>query len=263
MEKGILSRYALVLDTLAATPGGMTLTELIQATGLPQGTVHRLISALREVSYIEPLEGRKVYVLGPRLLRMLHLGTPTEVIANLVEPELNRLVEHFGETAFVTKISGAEAISIAMAVPDSKSQSYVQPGRALPVHATASGKAIFAYQEKDLIDKALATPRQKYTENTLMDEAEIRADLHQTAQQGFAICAEELDPGIYSYACPIHMPDTGVQYSIGLVGVSERLNRFPPDEIITSLTQSAEKISAILSTRDRQPREHGDPERSS
>ncbi len=248
-EKGILKRYALVLDTLAAANGGLTLTEIMQATGLPQGTVHRLIVALLDVGYIEPLEGRKVYGLAPRLLRMLHLGTPAQVIANLVEPELDLLVHHFGETAFIAKLAGHEAISVAMAVPDSHGQSYVQPGRVMPVHATASGKVIFAFQEKPFIDEVLSTPRQKFTDNTIVDEADIRADLEKTIRQGFAICAEELDPGIYSYACPIHLEGAGVTYSVGLVGLSERLQLFPLEEIISYLRSSAEKLSVLLSTR--------------
>ncbi|NQU58032.1 MAG: IclR family transcriptional regulator [Rhodospirillales bacterium] len=249
LGKGILGRYALVLDTLATTTGGLTLTEIMQVTKLPQGTVHRLIVALLDVGYIEPLEGRKVYILAPRLLRMLHLGTPADVIANLVKPELNRLVEQFGETAFIAKMAGHEVISVAMAVPDSQGQSHVQPGRVMPLHATASGKAIFAYQDSGFIDDVLATPRKKFTENTLIDEAEIRADLKKTTAQGFAVCAEELDPGIYSYACPIHLGDAGVMYSVGLVGLSKRLNGFPPGEIISNLSAAAERISGLLSTR--------------
>lgn len=248
-EKGILRRYALVLETLAAAGGGLTLTEIMQATGLPQGTVHRLITALLDVSYIEPLEGRKVYVLAPRLLRMLHLGTPAQVIANLVEPELDLLVHQFGETAFIAKLAGHEAVSVAMAVPDSHGQSYVQPGRVMPVHATASGKVIFAYQDKDFVNEVLGTPRQKFTENTIVEEDEIRADLEKTTRQGYAICAEELDPGIYSYACPIHLSGAGVTYSVGLVGLSERLNRFEADEIVASLKDAADRISILLSSR--------------
>lgn len=247
--KGILSRYALILEKLATASAGLTLTEIMQTTGLPQGTVHRLITALLEVSYIEPLKGRKVYILAPRLLRMLHLATPKEVIANLVEPELNRLVEALGETAFIAKMVGHEAISIAMVVPEIHGQSYVQPGRVMPVHASASGKAIFAHQDREFLDEVLSTTFMKFTEYTIVDANDIRADLELTARQGFAVCAEELDPGIYSYACPIHLKDVGVTYSVGLVGLTERLNRSPRKEIIANLTVAAKNISTLLSAR--------------
>ena len=247
--RGVLSRYAFILDTLAAAPEGLTLTEIMQSTGLPRGTVHRLLGALLEVGYIEPVEGRKVYVLGSRLLHMLHLGTPAEIIVRLVRPVLDRLVARFRETAFLARLEGHEVRSVAMAMPSGAGQSYVQPGREMPVHAAASAKAIFAFQDEAVIADALARPLEKFTGKAVTDPAAVRAELEETRRLGYAVCDEELDPGIYSYACPIHLDDPGVIYSIGLVGLTERLHRFPADEIVAGLNEAASEIAALLSRR--------------
>ncbi|MEN8197726.1 MAG: IclR family transcriptional regulator, partial [Pseudomonadota bacterium] len=227
VTRGVLSRYATILDTLSAAPEGLTLTEIMQATALPRGTVHRLLGALLEVGYIAPVEGRKVYVLGSRLLHMLHLGTPAEVIVKLVRPILDRLVARFRETAFLAKLEGREVRSVAMAMPSGEGQSYVQPGREMPAHAAASGKAIFAFQDEAVIADMLARPMEKFTDKAITDPAAVRAELEGVRGNGYAVCDEELDPGIYSYACPVHLEDLGVIYSIGLVGLTERLHRFP------------------------------------
>lgn len=42
-----------------------------------------------------------------------------------------------------------------------------------------------------------------------MSEEAIRADLAQIQRQGYAVCADELDPGILSYACPVHIEASG------------------------------------------------------
>lgn len=246
---GILSRYARVLDALAASSTGLTLTEIVQATDLPRGTVHRLIGALREVGYIEPSDGRKIYVLGARLLRMLHLGTPAEAIAPLVRPVLDELVTRFRETAFVAKLIGHEVRSVAMAVPARADQSYVQPGRLMPIHVAASAKAIFAFQDEALVAEVLRAPREKFTDKARTDEDAIRAELARVREGGFAICDEELDPGVFSYACPIHLPGAGVLYSVGVVGITQRLRRFPADEVVAELRRAADAIAAILSAR--------------
>jgi len=247
--RGVLSRYAHILDVLAAAPDGLTLTEIMQATGLPRGTVHRLLGALLEVGYIESAEGRKVYRLGQRLLHMLHLGTPAEVIVKLVRPVLDRLVAQFRETAFLARLEGREVRSVAMATPPSTEQSYVQPGREMPVHAAASGKAIFAFQDEAVIGEVLARPLEKFTEKAIIDPAAVRAELEAVRAKGYAVCDEELDPGIYSYACPIHLEEPGVIYSIGLVGLTDRLHRFPPEEIVAGLQEAATQIAALLSRR--------------
>ena len=247
--RGVLSRYATILDTLAAAPEGLTLTEIMQATALPRGTVHRLLGALLEVGYIAPVEGRKVYVLGARLLHMLHLGTPAEVIVRLVRPILDRLVARFHETAFLARLEGREVRSVAMAMPSGEGQSYVRPGREMPAHAAASGKAIFACQDEEIIANMLSRPLEKFTGKAIADPAAVRAELEAVRAKGYALCDEELDPGIYSYACPVHLEDVGVIYSIGLVGPTERLRRFAPEEIVASLQEAAAEIAALLSRR--------------
>ena len=245
---GILGRYALVLETLAASPEGMTLTELIAATGLPRGTLHRLIGALREVGYIAPRGGRKVYGLGPRLLRLMHLGAAPASVSALARPMLQDLCERFGATAYLAKLTGAHVESAAMVLPDTGGQTFVQPGRVMPIHASSSGKAIFAFQDNDVVDAVLAEPREKYTASTITDEGAVRADLARVRQQGYAICVNELDPGVASYACPVHLDDVGVVYAVGLVGFEERVGRFDSAEIVAALRNVAERLTGRLQT---------------
>ncbi len=242
-ETGILTRYAAVLDALAAAPGGLTLIEVVRATGLPRGTTHRLLGALRGVGYIARRDGRKVYVLGPRLLRLLHLGQAPAAVESAVRPLLDGLTARFKETAFLAKLAGREIRSVAMRMPDSESQSYVQPGRVMPVHATASAKAIWAYQEDRAVEALMAAPRERFTEKTRTEAAELRADLERVRQNGFAICDGELDPGVLSYACPVHLDGAGVLYAIGMVGLSQRLGRFDAQEVVAALQEAAEAFA--------------------
>lgn len=243
---GILGRYALVLETLAASPDGMTLTELISATGLPRGTLHRLIGSLREVGYIAPRDGRKVYGLGPRLMRLLHLGTPPASVSALAWPMLQELSERFGETAYLAKLTGTHVESAAMVVPDTGGQTFVQPGRVMPIHASSSGKAIFAFQDAELLDKVLEEPRERYTASTVTEDSAVRADLENVRRQGFAICINELDPGVASYACPVRLDGLGVIYAVGLVGLEERVGRFASAEIVAALSDVANHLETRL-----------------
>ncbi len=242
-EGGILARYASVLDTLASSHGGLSLTEVIAATGLPRGTAHRLINALCGVGYIDRRGGRKIYVLGPRLLRLLHMGVAPGTVSSLAQPILENLAARFGETVFVGKLIGTEVHAVAMVVPDSANQSYVQPGRLMPLHAAASAKAIWAFQDDVLIEQALAHPRIRFTDNTRIEAPQVRADLERVRQQEFAVCDEELDPGVLSYACPVYLEGTGVLYSIGMVGLSQRLHRHSADAIVSALRDAADEFA--------------------
>jgi DNA-binding IclR family transcriptional regulator len=245
--KGILNRYAAVLDAVAARPDGLSLTETMQATGLPRGTVHRLLGALQEVGYLANRDSRKVYVLGPRLVRLLHLGVSGASADIAAKPILDGLVEKLGETAFLARLAGDRVESSAIAVPSREGQSHVHPGRDMPIHAAASAKAIFAFQEAALIERALERPRIRYTEDTRVDAADVRRDLKTVRHKGYAVCANELDPGVLSYAAPVAVDGAGVLYSVGVVGLSARLARYTEAQLAGDLRAAARSISARLS----------------
>lgn len=244
--RGVLARYALILEIVAASRTGLSLTEIMRGSGLSSATTHRLLNALLDIGYLAQQEGQKTYRLGPRLIRLFHLAHSRATLAALVQPVLQDLVGRFGETAFVAKLNGSGVESVASAMPESYHQSYVQPGRVMPINAAASAKAIFAYQPREVINKQLAKPLRKYTDKTVVDRAELRRDLEQVRAQGFAVCADELDPGVLSYACPIPLRDSGVLYSVGIVALKRRLMKYDKREVIAALSDAARIISTRL-----------------
>lgn len=245
--KGILYRYAAVLDAVASRPDGLSLTETMQATGLPRGTVHRLLGALLDVGYLATRDSRKIYGLGPRLARLAHLGVPPASVDTVARPILDALVDKLGETAFLARLAGDRVESFATAVPRQEGQSHVHPGRDMPIHAAASAKAIFAFQEAPLIERALARPRTRYTDDTRVDAKQVRRDLQTVRRKGYAVCANELDPGVLSYAAPVNVEGAGVLYSVGVVGLSARLGRHSETQLAGELRAAAQSISARLS----------------
>ena len=242
----ILERYAIVLEALAAAPDGMYLTEIANQTEIPQATAHRLVKALLKVGYVVQRDNRKIYVLGPRLLRLLYAGVPPMAVSLLSSQPLQALVTEFKETAFVAKLVGVRVESVAMVVPSGEVQSFVQPGRNMPINAAASAKAIFAFSDADVLEPALAEPLVKYQQNTHIDREAIISDLESVRRNGYAICEEELDPGVKSFACPIHTGGAGVICSVGIVGLLMRLQNFNDTHIVSELRTAANQISELL-----------------
>ncbi|MFY9991545.1 MAG: IclR family transcriptional regulator [Rhodoplanes sp.] len=244
--RAILTRYALVLDTVAQASRALPLAEIGERAGLPQATVYRLVHALLHVGFLAPGERRKHYVVGPRLLRLLCAAMPRGAVRQLAQPILEQLASDFGETAYIAKLEGAEVETLAVALPGSERQAFVQPGRSMPFHAAASAKAILAFADDRLVDEVLAKPHARYTARTKTTEHEIAAELATIRQQGFAVCDQELDPGVLSYACPVRIGGAGVVYSLGVVGFADRLGNSPSDAIVSSLKTAAEALSHAL-----------------
>ncbi len=252
--RGTLERYIGILETLTLAPAGMTLNEIIASTKLPRGTVHRLVKALTKVGFLTSRVGRsKTYVLGPRLMRLLYSGLSSDLVVALARPFLEDLANEFGETILLARLNGEQVEKVAAWMPREGKYSYVQPGRIMPINAAASAKAIFAFQDKALIDDALSGRLTRYTANTKTSKSKVKLELAQVKRDGFAICRDEFDPGVLSYACPVHLTGFGTLYSIGIVGLTKRLQRHAANNIITALRARCDALSLALYSRVKGP----------
>jgi DNA-binding IclR family transcriptional regulator len=244
--RGVLARHAAILEAVASSDGGLSLTEVMRATGLSSATTFRLLAALVDVGYLSVDRGRRTYRVAPRLVRLLHLAHSRATIGELARPALQGLVTRFGETAFVARLHGATVETVAILAPDNDTQSYVQPGRIMPINAAASAKAIFAFQPESVTSKALEFSLQKYTSNTIVSRPRLLREFKAVREHGFAVCADELDHGVLSYACPVDLAGVGVVYSVGVVALSERLNRFAREAIVEAIRTAAAVFAARL-----------------
>lgn len=246
MTDNPLARYARILETVAAVSEGMTLSMIAESTGLQPATSHRLVNSLCDIGFLSKQERTKVYVLGTRMIQLCLLAVTPSSIIDAARPFLRDLVATFGETAYLAKLGGAAVESIAMEMPRSDEKSFVQPGRIMPFHASASGKAICAFQSPDFISRMLSEPRTRFTSDTKIDEDELRAELEQVRSQGYAICDNELDPGVLGFAVPVRVDGWGVMFSIGLLGLSECIQQLPRRKVLSKLHDASYALSRRL-----------------
>lgn len=246
MTDNPLARYARILEAVAAAPEGMTLSMIAESAGLQPATSHRLVNSLCEIGFLEKQERTKIYVLGSRMIQLCLLAVTPSSIVDAARPILRDLVRTFGETAYLAKLSGTAVESIAMEMPHSNGKSFVQPGRIMPFHASSSGKAIFAFQSPDFISRAFSEPRTRFTSDTKVDEEELRAELERVRSQGYAICDNELDPGVLSLAVPVRVDGWGVTFSIGLLGFSERIQQLPRQDLLSRLSAASNTLAQRL-----------------
>ena len=242
-EDSPLGRYVRILESVAASPNGLTLTGIAQDAGLGPGTAHRLLRGLVDLGLLRPRAGSKSYVPGSRLRHLLHLTMGMAEYSERARSILTRLVDAFGETAHLARLNRDCAESVLMRQPSGSDRAFVQPGRRLPLHAAASGKAILAHQDEDFIARYLARPRVRYTELTRVGEAEIRRDLARVRDDGMAVCDNELDAGVLSYGLSVPGGDGRVLYSIGITGLADRFQRVSRSRIREALSEAAAELS--------------------
>lgn len=245
-----LSRYFQILEAVGAARTGVTLTDIGQQLELRPTTVHRLVNSLKQLDLLANTDSGKSYVLGRRLQNLLHATLTKAEYSYFAGDVLRKLVEHLGETVHLAKLNRNSAESVLMEQPNGTNRSVVQPGRELPLHAAASGKAILAFQSEEFIKHYFSLPREKYTPNTKISEKSLRKELEQIRETGFAVCDNELDFGVLSYAHPVRVKGGDVLYSIGVTGLADRLRSLPFDVIVKHLSEAADRLSNNFGAND-------------
>ena len=221
-----LTKVSRVLDCFSTAERALSLAEICAKTGFPRSTAHRLLSAMREVGFIEQERERDAYRLG---LRLFELGNT--VLANL---ELNRegrpivdalhrltnravhLAVFDGHRAVVVQRTEAEPMLANTMVENS------------PVHCTSVGKAILAYQPQEVVDRVVAAGLPRFTETTITDPEALERELELTRARGYAIDNGEHQPGLRCIGAPIRNQNGTVFAGLSVSAPSWQM---PPEEV--------------------------------
>lgn len=250
-EKGSspLRRIATVLDAVAFSSSGLTLQDIASAAQIPVSSAHRITNTLLDVGYLETAPNRKVYLVGPRLWRLLNLSFGDAPIEKVASPLLLELANKVQEVAFICRLVGGKIKLEAFAFPQEASTSLIHPGYEFPYHATASGKAMLAFQNEDFVENALSEDIPRFQAGTTVDRAEIRQQLSAVRQRGYAVNDMEFDPGVFALAAPVTFEHGNVFLTVGIVGMSGRMHdRFEETDMATFVKSTAAKLSHLLSS---------------
>ena len=244
-----IGRAFRLLEVLALHPDGLTLSEIARECGLVMTTAHRQLATLVGCQIVRKTEN-KTFVPGEALWRITSLLTNG---ADIVQPAvaiLTELADRFGETAFLARLNDHNVEIMTTCTPTAVGKAYAQPGRGMPLYAAASGKILLASQSDEFIDGYLALPRHAFTPHTQIDEASIRAEIAEVRERRIAICENEFDPDILSYATAVVDPRTHVVYAIAIFGMRERFGTIPRANVEAQVIYAAQRLSTALNSPD-------------
>ena len=242
-----LDRYVSILESIAPFPDGLAASEIGAILSLPKTTVGRLLRTLVEADLVGSSSSKnRNFVLGRRLLRLLHTAPNTGWVESVTQRPLQALADRTGETCFIAKLSGEQVRSINCEAPDSPVRTYVVPGSVMPINAAASAKAILAWQDDALVNKLLDQALLSFTANTKTTVAQIKDDLLAVRERGYATDLAEHVEGLATFACPIQTGSMGVLYAVGLTGPYERVVGEAKEKHISELMTAARDLAKVL-----------------
>jgi DNA-binding IclR family transcriptional regulator len=179
-------------------------------------TAHRLVGEMVAWGALEKdAQGR--YAVG---LRLWEIGQNAgRQLRDTARPHLQDLYSLTQETAHIAIREGHEALYIDRLYSTKRVPRASRVGGRLPLHATAVGKVLLAFDEDWVRDAYLQRPLEQPTSRTHVNPSRLADELRQVQEQGHALTLEEMREGSCSIAVPVRLPGGGIA-GLGLVLLS-------------------------------------------
>lgn len=223
-------------------------TELSKRLKLHKNNVFRLLATLESRGYIEQNKVTENYRLGLKTLELGQTFIRQMGLLRQSRPVLEDLVKQCNETSYVAILKDFHIIYLDVVETDLTVRVVPRVGSRLPAYCTAAGKVQIAYMTEEELEQYIpAKDLKRFTPNTLTDREELKRQLKQIAEDGYAIDNEELDIGVRCAGAPIRDYTRRI---IGAISVSGPSMRFSDErmekEIIPLVKKAAEEISSKL-----------------
>ena len=183
---------------------GATYSDIINESGLPKSSVHRILKDLTELRYLNFDPATKRYYGS---LRLAALGA--EVMANFklrdhIHPFLLDLHQETEHTANLGILDGSHGVFVDKV--ESRAfgvKLFSEIGKTFPLHCTSLGKVLLAFSPAETFDKLVEKPLLPATKKTITEPLQLRKELAAVVEQGYAIDNEEITRGIMCLAGPV------------------------------------------------------------
>ncbi|MGH8911922.1 MAG: IclR family transcriptional regulator, partial [Acidimicrobiia bacterium] len=242
-----VARAFRILEALAT--GELGITELAARADLPKSTVARLTSTLEEIGAVERADDEGRYQIGPEIVALAGVASPTANLVSIVRPHLRLLAELTGEDAGLAVPDGHRAHYIDQMSSDNDIQVRDWTGARISMHATPSGQVMLASWPEERLERFLERPLNAFTDATITEPDELRKRLQVVAREGYVWAFEEFAEGLNSVATAVRdargrlvaaVHVHGPAYRFPAPGQTERIGRL--------LVDAATRVSGLIPT---------------
>jgi IclR family pca regulon transcriptional regulator len=237
-----------ILSLFSYDKPALTLTEIVEATGINKTTVFRIVATLENAGYLVRDADTRRYRPGIKVLQLGFTAISSLDIRQVARPYLEQLSQEVGETVSLSVLDGMEIVYIDRVRNRQIVGVVLGLGSRLPAHCASMGKAMLAYlppeELRRRLNQADLKPR---TPKSLVDWTALEDELARVRQQGFAINDEELEIGLRAVAAPIWDSSNQVVAATNITGTAAMISlERMKNELSLAVRNTANQISQAL-----------------
>ncbi|AWQ07664.1 transcriptional regulator, IclR family, C-terminal domain protein [Bordetella bronchiseptica E014] len=245
-EPRSLLRILGIFEVLAHRAGGVTLAELSAALEAPKSSLLLLLRPLVAHKYLVHASGR--YELGASIFKLSAEVLASAGITRILRPYIEQLAARCEESVFLALIDKeAKTVTYVDGIDSRQAIRYSVPiGTQRPLHVSAAGKVLFAFQDLAWQKKYLKTVKLKpMTSKPLPDRAAFEVQLQEIREAGVAVSIGEAVAGASGIAAPVVKADGTASYAFMIAAPSDRFVQSLP-ALRNLLLEVAGEASATL-----------------
>lgn len=241
MDTTVAKGFA-VLEVLARAKRPMRLSALTEALGLQKSNVHRLLSTLIELGYVEKDAETSRYFAS---LKAWELGVAiisTNSLRRIVSPYLQKLHQQTQDTVLLAAPVGHEVLFLDRVAPARALRYTPMNGTRAPMTRTAAGRVFLSAMS----DPATAIAKGLAEHSDDGDAESVLAGLAEVRASGLAVLDGGLLPGSRSVSAPIEGPDGAPVGAISVSAMAERMSGTHLREVSEALLEISNEIGALV-----------------
>lgn len=245
MNPARIDRALTVLGYLAHHHEGRSIKHLSDDLGLPMSSTHDLLKALVELGAVR-MAGPRSYALGARTVSLALSIVDSLKLRQVARPYLLELCEEVNENVYLAVRTDDDVVYADRYEASQLLSVVIQLGGGRPLHGSAVGKLMAAFNT-DLANRALHASRlEAYTPFTLTNRDQLRTEYAAIRKRSYSISDGESVEGIIGLATPILNATATVHAAVHISAPRGRLSDDRRPMVLTQMLHTGALISRQL-----------------
>jgi len=227
----------------------LSITEISERLAMGKGTVHRILSTLKEHKFFQQDGRTKLYGLGVRTLEIGAAHKREVFLRKAIIPFMQDLYERCGETINLAVWEYNEIRYIHRLESEEMLRISTPAGARFAGYCAATGKIFLSYMSNEDIRQIYGRKNafKKYTKRTIDSVDALIAEIEKVRVKGVAVDDEEALSGVYCVAAPVLSPKGECAAAISISAPKNRVLPGTGATYAKLVSEAARKITDAIS----------------
>ncbi|GAA2591012.1 IclR family transcriptional regulator [Dactylosporangium fulvum] len=242
MERdSLLGKVRLILDSFGPEDAELSLAQLVARTAVAKASVYRICQDLVDWGLLERSGQR--YQLGLRLFELGQQVPRQRVLRRAALPIMDDLFRATQETIHLGVLDGLQVLYIDKIAPTRHEVPASRVGGRMPLHCTATGKALLANAPAGLVEAVTKAGLARLTPYTITQRGMMHRELKRIRELGYAVEREECVLGNLAVAVAVL---DGEGEAVGALSITAPSFRADPERLASALRVAQHTVSRRL-----------------